>query len=58
MWVCFSSGVMQTKNLLIEEILWISPKSILNSKTLYKLTAVKAIIDEYREAAREIMKKR
>ena len=32
--------------------------AILNSKTLYKLTAVKAIIDEYREAAREIMKKR
>ena len=32
--------------------------AILNSKTLYKLNAVKAIIDEYREAAREIMKQR
>ena len=32
--------------------------AILNSKTLYKLNAVKAIIDEYREAARIIMKQR
>ncbi|HAI39896.1 MAG TPA: hypothetical protein DCM40_18270, partial [Maribacter sp.] len=29
--------------------------AILNSKTLYKLNAVKAIIDEYRSGAREIM---
>ena len=34
-WVCFSFGAKHNKNLFIDEILWIRPNSIQNSKTLY-----------------------